>query len=127
MMMTDYIVQNLLFFYRIHVIGKTDFTTVDLIVCSSGLSFTSPVTNFTYSIHTHHTSSSNLIYLLTCTLCDSFFVDETKISLFARMNSHCSSSNNPYNLFPLVAIYTKSHQLPLTPVGINTSSTNLQY
>ena len=53
----------------------------DLLVIAvnvNSLSFTSPVTNLTYPIHTYATcSSSNLIYLLTCTQCDSFYVGET--------------------------------------------------
>ena len=49
----------------------------------SNLSFTSLVTNLTYPIHTHATcSSSNLIYLLTCTQYDS--------SMWARLKILCS-------------------------------------
>jgi hypothetical protein len=79
----------------------------------SSLSFTSPVTNITYPLHTHATySSSNLIYLLTCTQCDSFYVDETKNSLSTKMNGHRSSTNSPDDLLLPVAIHTRSHHLP---------------
>jgi hypothetical protein len=44
-----------------------------------------------------------------------FYVGESKNSLSTRMNGHQSSSNNPYNLPLLVAIHTKSHQLPFNP------------
>ena len=71
--------------------------------------FLSPVTNLTYSIHTHDTcSSSKLIYFLTCTQCDSFYVGETKNSLSTRMNGHWSSSNSPDNLALPVAIHIRS-------------------
>ena len=72
----------------------------------SSLSFTSPVTDLTYPIHTHATcSSSNLIYLLTCTQCDSFYVGETRNGLSARMNGQQSrrlapSSGNPHQISP---------------------------
>ena len=49
------------------------------------LIFTSPGTNLNYPIHAHATcSSSDFIYLLTCTQCDAFYVGETKNSLSTR-------------------------------------------
>ena len=53
---------------------------------------------------------------LTCNQCDVFYLGETKNSLSTRMNGHRSSSNNPNKLPLLVAIHTKSHQLPFTRV-----------
>ena len=40
----------------------------------------------------------NLIFILTYTQCDAFYVGETKNSLSSRMNGHCSISYNPENL-----------------------------
>ena len=58
----------------------------------SSLSFTSPVTNLSYPIHTHATCfSSNLIYLPTCTQCD---VGETKNNLSTRMFGYISTPDS---------------------------------
>ena len=53
------------------------------------------------------TQLSNLIYLLTCTQCDSFYVGEMKNSVSTRMNGHRSSSwqftpfgRHPYQISP---------------------------
>ena len=73
----------------------------------------SPVTNLAYPIRTHATcSSSNLLYLLTCTQWGSLSVGETKNSLSNRMSGHWSSSNNSDKLPLPVAVHIKSHQLP---------------
>ena len=76
------------------------------------LFFARYVTNLTYPIQTYAIySSSNLIYILTCILCDAFYIGEIRSSLSTRTSGHQSSTNNPNNLSLLVAIYTKSHQL----------------
>ena len=58
-------------------------------------SVTRPVTNTTFPIQILATcSSSNLIYLLTCTQCNAFYIGETRNSLSTWMNIHQFSAKN---------------------------------
>jgi hypothetical protein len=79
----------------------------------NSLSFINPVTNLTYPLQTHTTFfSSNLIFILTCILCDAFYIGESSSILSTRMNGHQSSTKKGNRLSLPVAIHTKSPQLP---------------
>ena len=79
-------------------------------------SFTSTVTKNYYIFHNVNCKSANVIYLLTCALCQSQYVGKSSTPFNIRLNNYRSRINNPNtnNLLPVEAHFKqKDHSFQL--------------
>ena len=81
----------------------------------SSMSFITSVTYLTYPIHTHATcSSSNLVYLLTCTVCDAFLSGNVLYLRILTINPFRSQSTSiPFIKYSTPIVEYRCFGIPL--------------